>query len=101
MAARVLVAILVLGSVWSGRARWARGAMSSPSLQCASTQLDFDNTQVVGSQIKRQRLTYGQACGVTGQSYAHLKLPDMTTGSRRRFEQCVIDKAEDMGDEHW
>ena len=65
-------------------------------MQCASTQLDFDNTQVVGLQIKRQRLTYRQACGVTGQSYAHLNLPDMTTGARRRFEQCVTDKAEDM-----
>ena len=65
------------------------------SAPCPGTQLDVDNTQVEGMQVKRYRLTYGQACAVTGQDHAHLNLPDMVTNTRRRFEQIVVDKAED------
>ena len=90
------VAVWFLVRCWAGRFSWPHGIMDAATLQCASTQLDVDNTQVEGMQVKRHRLTYGQACAVTGQSHAHLNLPDMTTVKRRRFEQCVTDKAEDM-----
>ncbi len=90
------VAIRAIVRCWAGRFSWAHGIMDAATLQCASTQLDVDNTQVEGMQVKRHRLTYGQACAVTGQNHAHLNLPDMTTVKRRRFEQIVTDKAEDL-----
>ena len=63
---------------------------------CPSTQVDADGTQVDAMQVKRYRLTYGQACALTGQNHAHLDLPGMVTNKRRRFEQVVTDKAEDL-----
>ena len=65
-------------------------------VQCPSTQVDADSTQADGMQVKRYRLSYGQACGTFGWDYTHLDLPGMTTIKRRRFEQIVTDKAEDM-----
>ena len=89
------VAIWVVARSLAGRIAWARGIMDA-TVQCPSTQIDVDSTQVEGMRVKRHRLTYGQACAVTGQDHAHLNLPDMTTIKRRRFEQNVTDKAEDL-----
>ena len=89
------VAVWFLVRSWADSIAWARGSMDT-TVQCPSTQVDVDNTQVDGMRVKRYRLTYGQACAVTGRYHAHLNLPDMTTIKRRRFEQIVTDKAEDM-----
>ena len=69
--------------------------MDNPVL-CPSTQVDPDSTQVEGMQVKRYRLSYSQACLTNGWDYTRLDLPGMTTIQRRRFEQIVTDKAEDM-----
>ena len=91
----VSVAIWLLVRCWADCVAWASGNMDT-TVQCPSTQLDVDNTQLEGMRVKRYRLTYGQACAVTGRDRAHLNLPDMTTIRRRRFEQIVTDKAQDM-----
>ena len=75
---------------------WLGSGLAEAMALCPSTQVDVDSTQLDGMQVKRYRLTYGQACALTGQDHSHLNLPGMVTVKRRRFEQVVTDKAEDL-----